>query len=90
MNAANGKQIYKERLKDSSGENYASPVLADGKIYYVSRESGTFVVEAAPKFNMLAHNTLTPDTSIFNATPAVSGLQRSCLGSVFVLRRKVV
>jgi outer membrane protein assembly factor BamB len=50
-------------------------VLADGKLYYVSRESGTFVVEAAPKFKLLAHNTLAPDTSIFNATPAISGSQ---------------
>lgn len=75
VNAADGKQVYRERLKGASGENYASPVLADGKLYYVSRESGTYVVEVGPKYKLLAHNTLDPDTSIFNATPAVSGSQ---------------
>ena len=75
VDAADGKQIYRERLKGADGENYASPILADGKIYYVSRESGTYVVEAAPKFKLLAHNTIGSDTSIFNATPAVSGSQ---------------
>jgi hypothetical protein len=32
-------------------------------------------VEVGAKFKLLAHNTLNPDTSIFNATPAVSGSQ---------------
>ena len=75
VNAADGKQIYRERLQGASGENYASPILADGKIYYVSRESGTYVVDAAPKFKLLAHNTMEQDKSVFNGTPAVSGSQ---------------
>jgi outer membrane protein assembly factor BamB len=75
VKAADGSTVYRERLKGSSGENYASPVFADGKLYYVSRESGTYVVEVGAKFKLLAHNTLNPDTSIFNATPAVSGSQ---------------
>ena len=32
--------------------------------------SGVYVVEAGAKFKLLAHNTLKPDTSIFNAGPA--------------------
>jgi len=51
---------------------YASPVLADGKIYYVSRNDGTYVVAAKPKFKLLAHNVIKSDTSVFNASPAVS------------------
>ena len=74
LKAADGTEVYRERLKNG-GDFYASPVLADGKIYYVSRDAGTYVVEAAPKFNLLAHNTLAPDTSIFNASPAVSRSQ---------------
>jgi hypothetical protein len=49
-------------------------VLADGKIYYVTRESGTFVLQASPEYKLLAHNSLN-DKSIFNASPAVSHSQ---------------
>ena len=72
IKASDGSTAYKERLK-SGGDCYASPVLADGKLYYVSRTDGAYVVAAAPKFDMLAHNTL--DKSIFNANPAVSNSQ---------------
>src|SRR5207249_4272526 len=75
VKASDGSSVYKERLKGSDGDFYASPVLADGKIYYVSRNSGTFVVEASPKFNQLAHNILKADSSVFNAGPAVSNSQ---------------
>jgi outer membrane protein assembly factor BamB len=75
MRAGDGAVVYKERLKPGSGEIYASPLLADGKLYYVSRTKGTFVLEAGPKFKLLAHNTLEPDTSVFNGSPAVSNAQ---------------
>ncbi len=74
VNARDGSSVYKERLKGANGDFYASPVLADGKIYYVSRGSGTFVIDAAPKFNQLSHNTLDNKT-VFNAGPAVSHSQ---------------
>ncbi|MSQ94551.1 MAG: serine/threonine protein kinase [Gemmataceae bacterium] len=72
VKASDGSTIYRERLK-AGGDFYASPVLADGKLYYVSRSDGAYVLEAGPKFNLLAHNTL--DKSTFNAGPAVSGSQ---------------
>jgi outer membrane protein assembly factor BamB len=71
MRAGNGSVVYKEHLKPGSGDIYASPLLADGKLYYVSRTKGTFVLEAGPKFKLLAHNTLDAD-SVFNGSPAVS------------------
>ena len=71
LKASDGTEVYRERLKDGS-DFYASPVLADSKVYYASREHGTYVVEAGPKFKLLAHNSLAPDTSLFNASPAVS------------------
>jgi len=73
LNAADGKVVYKERLKPDGSTFYAAPVLGDGKIYYVSRTNGTYVVAASPKFEQLAHNTL--DNSVFNASPAVSNSQ---------------
>jgi outer membrane protein assembly factor BamB len=74
VDAGDGKLVYKERLKGAR-EAYASPVLADNKLYLVTRDSGVYVVEAGRKFKLLAVNTLEPDTSIFNASPAISHSQ---------------
>jgi outer membrane protein assembly factor BamB len=75
VRAKDGSEVYRTRLEPSPENIYASPVLADGKIYYVSRTAGTYVVESGPKFKLLAHNTLNPDTSVFNASPVVSDSQ---------------
>jgi outer membrane protein assembly factor BamB len=72
VNAASGKLIYQERLEPAAGEVYASPVIADGKLYYVSRKNGTYVLAAQPKFQILAHNVIATDDSIFNASPVVT------------------
>lgn len=71
VRAEDGKIVYRQRLSRPGAVFYASPVVADGKIYAVSREHGIFVLPAKPEFAELAHNTL--DDSVFNATPAVSG-----------------
>ena len=73
LKASDGSEVYRERLGE--GDFYASPVFADGKIYYVSREHGAYVVDAKPNFKLLASNTLAPDASIFNGSPAVSNSQ---------------
>jgi outer membrane protein assembly factor BamB len=70
--AATGKVVYSERLKPAAGQIWASPVLADGKLYYVSKENGTYVVAAQPKFQLLAHNVIDGDKSRSNASLAVS------------------
>jgi outer membrane protein assembly factor BamB len=72
QDAATGKVVYEERLKPASGQIWASPVLADGKLYYVSKENGTYVVAAKPKFQLLAHNVIAGDKSRANASLAVS------------------
>jgi outer membrane protein assembly factor BamB len=69
--AKSGKIVYEERVAQA-GQVYASPVLADGKLYYVSRSGRTFVLAAGPKYELLAVNSL-GDTSTFNASPAVAG-----------------
>lgn len=69
--ARTGRIVYEERLP-GAGQVYASPVLADGNLYYVSRSGRTFVVKASPEYTLLATNEL-PDRSSFDASPAVAG-----------------
>ncbi len=54
------------------GRIYASPLAADGKLYYVSRDAGVYVVAAKPEFELLAHNKIETDASIFNGSLAVA------------------
>jgi outer membrane protein assembly factor BamB len=72
VDARQGKLVYEKRLEPAAGDVYASPIVADGKIYYVSRKKGAFVLAAQPKFEMLSHNVIAGDTSVFNASPVVS------------------
>ena len=57
------------------GNGQSSPVVVDGKIYYVSRDKGAYVLPAKPEFEQLAHNVIADDTSIFNGSPVVSNGQ---------------
>jgi outer membrane protein assembly factor BamB len=72
IDAANGKVVYQERLSPAPNVIYASPLLADGRIYYVTQHHGTYVVSAEPKFRQLAHNVFADDSSRTNASPAAS------------------
>jgi len=72
LDAATGEIVYRQRLPQA-GRVYASVIEADGRLYAVTRERGTFVIAARPQFELLAHNDLSPDASLFNASPAVSG-----------------
>lgn len=71
--AATGKIIYEKRVPRAS-QVYASALLADGRIYYVSRSGRTFVLPAEPRYELLQVNDL-DDGSMFNASPAVAGNQ---------------
>ncbi len=55
--AATGELVYEERLP-RAGQVYASPILAEGRLYYVTRGGRTFVVAAKPQFELLAVNEL--------------------------------
>lgn len=65
--ARTGKEIYKERLPGRGGYT-ASPVAADGRLYFTSEESGVRVVKAGPKFQVLASN---PLGDVCMSTPAI-------------------
>jgi hypothetical protein len=77
LDAKDGKSIFRERLPGASAQGrggkpfYASTVLANGLIYAVSRQNGTFVFEAKPEFKLISQNKLAGDDSQFNGTPAV-------------------
>jgi outer membrane protein assembly factor BamB len=70
--ADTGKFVYNQALKPGAGTIWASPVLANGKLYFVSQHNGTYVVAASPKFEQLAHNVFADDKSRSNASPAVA------------------
>jgi outer membrane protein assembly factor BamB len=71
--ASSGKEIYKERV---GGTSYtASPVAADGRLYFTSEQGEIRVVKAGPEFELLAVNKM-EETCM--ATPAICG------GALFV------
>jgi outer membrane protein assembly factor BamB len=69
--AATGELVYERRL-ERFGQVYASPVLAEGRLYYFSRSGRSLVLAAKPEFEQLAVNAL-EDGSRFDGSPAVDG-----------------
>ena len=77
--AKTGAQVYRERVAGSKGAAFtASPVAADGKLYFASEDGDVFVVKAGPKFELLATN---PMGEVLMATPAIVD------GTIFVRAR---
>jgi len=86
IDAKTGKNVFQSRLQGGSsgsqgggrrrrghgGGDYSSPVLADGKIYYVKGSGDTYVLKISEKFEQLAVNRVTDDRETFGATPAIS------------------
>ncbi|QDU05499.1 outer membrane biogenesis protein BamB [Gimesia chilikensis] len=70
-NATSGDLVYEKRM-NRAGQVYASTLLANDRIYYLTRTGRTFVVAAKPEFELLATNDL-EDGGQFNASPSVSG-----------------
>lgn len=55
MKAVSGEVLWQERI----GKHFsASPVSAGGRIYFLSDEGETTVIEAGPQFKLLAKNPL--------------------------------
>ncbi|QDU13376.1 outer membrane biogenesis protein BamB [Gimesia maris] len=71
LNAKDGEVVYKNRLP-TGARLYASIVLADGKLYVTTRDSGVIVLKAGPEYVELARNEIKSDEDLFNASPAVS------------------
>jgi len=67
LEAKAGTEVWRERV----GGNYsASPVNAEGRIYFFSEEGKTTVIEARRQFKILAENQLEDG---FMASPAIAG-----------------
>lgn len=73
INAKTGELVFEERLDPSPGQIYASPLLAEQRLYFTARGGRTVVVAAAPKFQRLADNTLEGNRGVFNSSPAIAG-----------------
>ncbi|MCA9056508.1 MAG: PQQ-binding-like beta-propeller repeat protein [Planctomycetaceae bacterium] len=73
MRASDGEVLYEQRL-ERAGQVYASALLAEGRIYFLTRDGKTFVLAARPEFEQLAVNDLR-DGSLFNGSPAAAGGQ---------------
>jgi outer membrane protein assembly factor BamB len=67
LDAKTGEELWSKRL---GGEFSASPLYADGKIYYCGQDGNTTVVKPAREYIELARNTLDDG---FMASPAVTG-----------------
>ena len=67
LSAADGSEVWRSRISDSYS---ASPVAAEGRIYFSSEDGKTTVIEAGKTFKVLAENVL--DDGIM-ASPAIDG-----------------
>lgn len=67
LDASTGEELWHERL---SGEFSASPLYADGKVYFFGQDGVTTVVKPSRTYEELAKNTLADG---FMSSPAVTG-----------------
>lgn len=67
VKASTGDVVYEERLP-RAGQVYASALLVDDRIHFLTRDGRTFIVAAKPQYELLATNDLR-DGSLFHATP---------------------
>ncbi len=73
VNPKTGEVTYSEKLPVTGRfAVYASTVAADGRLYVTTRKSGVFVLAAADKFEIIAHNKFASDDTDFNGTPAIA------------------
>ncbi len=75
LNADTGEQVWRERI---GGKYAASPVFAEGRLYFFSQEGNTTVLEPGASFKALGTNSLADG---FMASPAVAN-------DAFILRTK--
>ncbi len=64
-----GKPVYRENLDPQGAAFSASPVAADGKVYFTAEDGRVYVVQAGPDFKLLNVNKM-DETCM--ATPAIA------------------
>ena len=65
--AKTGEMVWQQRI---GGEYTASPVYADGKVWFFSEEGKTTVIKPGRRYELLAENHLDEG---FLASPAIAG-----------------
>ncbi|MCA9010819.1 MAG: PQQ-binding-like beta-propeller repeat protein [Planctomycetaceae bacterium] len=64
-----GKELWRQRVL--SGRTQASPVIADGKVYFLALDGQCVVVREGAEYQVVSKNTL--PVGDYYATPAISG-----------------
>jgi outer membrane protein assembly factor BamB len=68
--AKTGKEIYgKQRIEPGAGAFTSSPWAYNGKVFCLSEDGDTFVIQAGPEFKVLGKNSL---NEMCMATPAIA------------------
>lgn len=67
LSARSGELFWTKRL---AGDFWASPVCADGRLYFPNKAGKVFVLKTGPDFQLLAENRFDDG---FNASPAIAG-----------------
>ena len=67
--ARTGERVYRQRLGGGRTGFTASPVAANGRIYFTSEDGDVYIVQAGPEFKVLARNQM---GEVCMATPAIS------------------
>ena len=70
--AATGERVYRARIGGVGGSYAASPVAADGRLYFTNEEGETFVVRAGDEYELLAKNSV--DGTVLSTPAASNGL----------------
>jgi hypothetical protein len=65
-----GEQIYAKRIRGGRGGYYASPIAADGRVYFASDDGVLSIIDSGPKLNVLSQCRLAEP---IYATPAIVG-----------------
>lgn len=81
IDAHSGEIVKADRSKDALGEYYASPVAADGKVFFTSEEGKVTVLRAGRDWQILAVNPLGEECY---ATPAIAD------GRIFIRTRNAL
>jgi outer membrane protein assembly factor BamB len=68
-NVRTGELIFQHRINEQGAGFSASPVAADGKLYFPSEDGEIYVLKAGPKYELLSVN---PMGEALMATPAIS------------------
>ncbi len=78
VDAATGKEVWQKR---HAGNFWASPIYADGKLYFPNQEGNTIVLAAGKEYKLLAENKLDIGCT---ASPAVVGnsYARRCAAAI--------